>query len=195
MDKPDITTLTAAADALLETTENPRHRQILMNYRRHALLEVSGNWQPILEPAMTVAEPHYRMSFAGVSADLRGAQACAGFYTNLIAGGSQVFWGDDEQIFVSDLGFASEALSHQYLQGAVLREMGEDVDPACLYVKRVDVMMMWPYDERGRLIGEHVVEAGRPELIEVTDEQFITPAEAAEKLMPLIRPLPPYAPA
>jgi hypothetical protein len=41
----EITRITAATDELLRTTENPRHRAILSNYRRHALLEVSGLYE------------------------------------------------------------------------------------------------------------------------------------------------------
>ena len=90
MAKPDITTLTAAADRLLEKTDNPRHRQMRARYSS----------------------------------------------------------------------------------------------------KRFDVMMFWRYDERARLVGEHVVDAGPAQIVEVSAEDFITPAEATSKLRPLIRPLP-----
>jgi hypothetical protein len=194
MRKPDITTLMASADRLLDKTENPLHRQILENYRRHALLEVAGDWEPILAPDMTVPDPHYRLYFAGVSANLRGREACTEFYKTLISGGMQVFWGEGEEIVVSDRGFASQAHSHQYLTGTVLRAMGEDVDASRLYIKHFDIMMFWRYDGHGRLIGEHVVDAGPAELIEVPAEDFITPAEATARLRPLIRPLPPFDP-
>ena len=36
----DITTLTKRTDGLLLRTENPLHREILLNYRRHALLDL-----------------------------------------------------------------------------------------------------------------------------------------------------------
>lgn len=195
MDKPDIATLMTAADKLLERTDNPRHRQILENYRRHALLEVSGDWEPILAPDMTVPEPHYQLFFAGVSADLRGRKACAEFYRTLIGSGAQVFWGEGEEIIVSDAGFASQTHSHQYLTGAALRAMGADVDDAALYVKHFDIMLFWRYDERARLIGEHVVDAGPAELIEVSPQNFITPEEARSKLRSLIRPLPLFVPS
>jgi hypothetical protein len=62
MSKLDITMLTRAADETLAVTENPRHRQILENYRRHAILETTGRWQEIFTPEMTVEHPVYRVS-------------------------------------------------------------------------------------------------------------------------------------
>ena len=53
---------------LLRTVEDPRHRAILSNYRRHALLEVSGRYEEILTPAMTISNPVYRLTEASVQA-------------------------------------------------------------------------------------------------------------------------------
>ena len=59
--KYDIRQLTLAADTLLKTTTEPLHRKILNNYRRHAMLEVSGRYEEIFAPDMTVEEPFYRV--------------------------------------------------------------------------------------------------------------------------------------
>jgi hypothetical protein len=40
----------SAADRLLTVTASPLRRQILENYRRHAILEVTGNWEDIFGP-------------------------------------------------------------------------------------------------------------------------------------------------
>ena len=57
--KYDIRKLTLAADNLLPTLTNPRHRAIIANYRRHAIYEVTGNYEKILSPDMSIAEPQY----------------------------------------------------------------------------------------------------------------------------------------
>jgi hypothetical protein len=54
----DIGLNAAAHDRLLETLDNPRHRRIVANYRRHALLEVAGEWEPIFAPDMTIEIPY-----------------------------------------------------------------------------------------------------------------------------------------
>ena len=46
----DIAETISAADKLLETTENLRHRAILENYRRHAILEICGEWEGSSHP-------------------------------------------------------------------------------------------------------------------------------------------------
>ena len=55
--------------------------------------------------------------------------------------------------------------------------------------------MLWPYDERGRMIGEQVYEnPSFYELTETTEENFITLDEARARLIPLLRPIPTYDP-
>jgi len=42
MSKFDVTKLNVAIDRLLKTTENPRHRFMLMAYSRHRYLEIAA---------------------------------------------------------------------------------------------------------------------------------------------------------
>ena len=62
-----------------------------------------------------------------------------------------------------------------------------------MYLLRGRVAMVWPYDERGRLIGENVWEYDESEhdLIKLDPEDVLTTAQAAELLDPLIKSLPP----
>ena len=50
---------------LMATTQDERHRKMLTNYCRHAMLEVSGRWEEILVPEMMVPHPRYRINFGG----------------------------------------------------------------------------------------------------------------------------------
>ena len=51
--------------------------------------------------------------------------------------------------------------------------------------------MIWPYDERARLIGERVYEDKPLHRIEhIAREDFISLDDARERLLPLLRPLP-----
>jgi hypothetical protein len=52
--------------------------------------------------------------------------------------------------------------------------------------------MIWPYDDRGRLIGEDVWEPDpdQAEIIKLDPADVMTPRQLAEKLNPLIKPLP-----
>jgi hypothetical protein len=192
MDKLDPTTTTLAIDRLLEVTEEPRHRQILENYRRHALLEVSGRWREILEPEMTVEHPVYRINGGGRSMVIDGREQLAEFYGGMTEVGASVMILEDERLAVADWGFGSESIFNHYAPGAFLIASGEEVDdPGATYLLRHRLAMIWHYDERARLIGEHVYEDGAyRELTKLAPEDVVTPEEAREALAPLIRPLP-----
>ena len=69
-----------------------------------------------------------------------------------------------------------------------------NADPDKLYNLRTFLSMNWPYDEQGRLKGEHVYQhSSITELKEVPPEEFITLEEARAKLMPLQQELPELA--
>ena len=63
-----------------------------------------------------------------------------------------------------------------------------------MYLLRGRVAMIWPYDERCRLIGENVWEYDDTEhdLIKLDPDEVLTTQQAAELLEPQIKPLPPF---
>ena len=192
MARLDITKVAMGVDRLLEVTENPRHRQILENYRRHGLLEVSGRWPEIFDPEMTVEHPVYRITSGSRSVLLDGCEQVQEFYRGMTDAGACVMILEDEKLAVGDWGFASESIFNHYAPGAFLMASGEEVDdPSAWYLLRHRLAMFWPYDERARMIGEHVYEDGTSrEIVKLASEDIVTPAQAREALAPLIRPLP-----
>lgn len=173
--KHDIRRLTLAADNLLKTTTNPRHRQILNNYRRHAMLEVSGRYKEIFTPEMTVEDPFYRINSADGLLELHGSEAVQGFYQSLIDSQSTVMLLEHENIIVNDWGFASEALFHSFIPAETAIMNGHEVpDKNANYIESRWVCMMWPYDEAGRMIGERVYQAPTASLEKCHEEDFIT---------------------
>jgi hypothetical protein len=183
---------TMAVDRMLEVIDDPRHRQILENYRRHGLLEISGRWPEIFDPQMTVEHPVYRINEGGRSMVLDGREQVQEFYRELSDAGACVMFLEDEKIAVADWGFASESIFNQIAPGRFLIESGAEVDdPEASYVIRRRIAMLWHYDERARMIGEHVYEdAASREIIKLAPEDVVTPEQVREALAPLIRPLP-----
>ena len=193
MRKKDVTVTISAADRLLETTTNPRHRQILENYRRHAILEVCGYWEPIFEADMTVEDPIYYYNVRGFAGDkAEGASAIKSIYKHLADSSGSVMVVENERLMVSDWGFASEALFKSYYRGFTLIEDGIEVpDPDGFYVLQQGYVMLWNYDDKARMIGEQVYEnRALYDLQEIPEEDFITLEDARAQLMPLLRPLP-----
>jgi len=194
MAKLDITNNTAAVDALLEKEDDPLHRRILENWRRHSLLEVSGNWPDIFTPEMTVADPEYKMYLGGSLHHLRGRAQIEPFYAAMTEAGHNVIAITDQHIVVNDGGFAQNATFTQYFRGWELNRDGQfALDDNAWYIRRAFLVEFWPYNDEGILLGEYVAEMGPPEIIPIDESEVITFQEARDALTPLLRPLSAYA--
>jgi hypothetical protein len=185
----DVRNVVTQPDALLAVTENPRHRAILLNFRRHALLEVSGRWKEILRPEMIVDDPYYRINENGKSVHLRGIADIGAFYAGLTEAGLNVFGPIRENIAVADWGLAIESFFGNHVPGRVLRDQGEDIDdPDAYYQLTHYLASFWPYDADCRLAGEHIYEDTGSRRIEKMDPaDVITPEQARRLLAPLLR--------
>lgn len=194
MPKKDVAVTISAADRLLETTTNPLHRRILENYRRHAILEVTGEWEGIFTPEMSVAEPVYHYNIAGFEGVVaEGADAVQKVYRMMAESNTGVIVVEDEKLAVADWGFASEAFFNTYFRGSDLATRGLTADdPDGYYILRQRFAMVWPYDDRGRMIGEHVYEdRAFQAIIAIAPDEYLTLEEARARLLPLLRPLSP----
>lgn len=186
----DVRDVPAGADAQLAVVENPRHRHMLKNYRRHGLLEVSGLWQQILIPEMTVEHPVYRLMDNGVMHHLDGMDAVANFYRSMADSGNNVFGPLEEQVAVSDYGIFSEALFAWVVPGTHNMLASEGVEPDKVYQVTEYLCMSWPYVD-GRLQGEHVYEdISSRQISEVDASAITTPAQAREILAPYLAETP-----
>jgi hypothetical protein len=193
----DFVKLTLAVDTLLPTVENPLHRAILLNYRRHAILETSGRYEQIFAPDMTVEVPRYRMfddSTPEGYHELVGPQVRA-LYKGLVDTDTTVMMLEHERIAVADWGFASEALFHFFMPGEYAAHLSEEAaaEPEATFIVSRWLSMNWPYDERGRMIGEHVWQGPPTRVHKCAPEEIWTPDEVWAALSPGINdpaPLP-----
>ncbi|WOO86301.1 uncharacterized protein LOC62_07G009783 [Vanrija pseudolonga] len=189
-------------DALIDGDLPPKHRKILVNYRRHGLLEVAGRYDELLKPTMTIEEPRYRVIEGGKTVVLDGMATVRGFYETLAALDMLVMWTGRQKMAVHDWGFAGEAEFSQFVPGKML---GDDVfgsignDPTAAapvsskfdsegwYLVRRTLAFVWHYEDDGRLIGEHVYEDPITKKIEQVDPSVvINGARAAQLLAPII---------
>ena len=101
---------------------------------------------------------------------------------------------EDEQLAVGDRMVVSRSLMYQQTPGAVLVASGVEADESATYLARSREVMIWPYDERGRLIGEDVWEydESEREFIELDPADVLTSQRSGELLEPLIKPLPSF---
>jgi hypothetical protein len=192
MAKSDITTQFKGIDAFLDQYLPPLHRRIIENYRRHAILEITGEWEDIFVPDMTVEHPVYYWNITGMEGvTASGADAVKKLYKMLAEDETSVMLVEDEKLAVSDWGFASDSIFNTYVRGQYAPDRGIEVDdPDGCYILRQHFAMIWRYDDRARLIGEHVYEnIALQEIIKIPEDDFITLAEAKAVLRPLLGPL------
>jgi hypothetical protein len=156
---------------LLAQTTKPLHRAMLLNFWRHVHLEGSGQYGVILAPDMTVENPVYRVTWGANPAVIEGKDGVRAFYESV---GEAVLWNSDDRLSVADWGICDELTFHQLAVGADLKALGYSVDRAdALYHVHSRQAFIWPYDERARLVGEHLYEDKTSLQIEVVE-----PAEA-----------------
>ncbi|MGH2840315.1 MAG: hypothetical protein ACRDKY_05775 [Solirubrobacteraceae bacterium] len=96
---------------------------------------------------------------------------------------------------VGDNLISSNVIAYQQDLGVALAALGFFVDDLrATYLRRSRQLMLWPYDDDGRLIGENVweVDPSGAEIITLDRADVLTPESARELLEPLIHPLPPF---
>ncbi len=164
---------------LLERTEKPLHRAMLLNFWRHVHLEGAGEFERIVAPDMMVEEPVYRVTWGASPAVIRGREGVLSFYRSV---GEVVLWNSDDLIAVDDWGIADELTFHQLARGAELRAVGYEVErDDALYHVSSRQAFIWPYDRRARLVGEHLYEDKTSLAIEEVDPaEAITPSRVRE---------------
>jgi hypothetical protein len=164
---------------LVERSENPLRRAMLLNFWRHVHLEGAGEFDRIVADDMMVEHPVYRVTWGANPAVIEGKEGVLAFYN---AVGDAVLWHSDDRLSVADWGICDEITFHQLAKGADLRAIGYDVpEPDRLYHVASRQAFIWPYDDRARLAGEHLYEDKTSlEIEEVDPDEAITPARVRE---------------
>ncbi|WP_426570806.1 hypothetical protein [Aquihabitans sp. McL0605] len=191
----DITRQNVAVEKVLEHTDDPRHRYLLQAYLRHRYLESAGRWEEILDPALTVDEPHYRFDLIAQGRfALHGKDEVAALYGHWTATDQCVFYVEDESVAVGDHMVVGRGIGYQQTLGSEVAGTGLDIDPEAMYLLRSQIMMLWPYDDHGRLLGEDVWEFDDAEkaLIRLDPADVLTAEQAGRLLDPFIKPLPAF---
>ena len=195
MSRLDITKQNVAVEKMLEHTDNPRHRYLLQAYLRHRYLESAGRWEEILDPSLTVDEPFYRFQLAGQAPfTLAGKEQVGMLYGHWTATNQCIFYVEDEDVAVGDHMVIGRGIGYQQTLGSELAAAGMDVDPDAMYLKKSQIMMLWPYDDQCRLIGEDVWEFDTAEagLYRLDPADVLTAEQSRDLLDSYIKPLPAF---
>jgi hypothetical protein len=212
----DITKSNIGIDKLLAVTTNPRHRYILMNYSRHRYLEFSGRYDEVLAEDMTVETPVYNLHALGFNTTINGKGEVRALYKYWADTNQCIFYGENEQVAVADNFVASTVMAHQQVWGGsilsskalgllpkglshdllikLIEFKGLKAEANCMYLYSNFEETVWPYDDRGRLMREDVIEPdpSKAEIKKLDPADVMTTAQAAVLLAPLIQPLPDF---
>jgi hypothetical protein len=217
MPKFDVTKLNVAIDQLLEKVTNLRHRFLLMAYSRHRYLEVAGRYEEIFAPDMMAMDPHYHFTQAGNNIELSGQDQVKSLYRMWAETDQSIFFIEEEEVAVADHFICSVATFYQQATGKGLRQgkvlshlpgpiahhivekalsakgFKPNENDTYLY-KMVGMQMVWPYDDRGRLLGEYQwePEPSKAEIFKLAPEDVLTTEQSGKLLAPFIKPLPSY---
>jgi len=213
----DITKTNRAVRELIERTSNPRHRFLLIAHDRHRNLEMAGRYEEIFAPDMMVEQPVYHLRANEINMRFEGKEAVKSLYRMWAATNQSIFYTENEQLAVADnfvasvtigyqqvtrrsllgnrlLSYLPEFLSKRVLKRALAAEKLLKGSEDSMYLYKNVYHMVWPYDDRGRLVGEDIWEPDpdRAEITKLDPADVLTTQEAASLLGPLIAPLPSF---
>jgi hypothetical protein len=179
-------------------------------------LEVAGRYEEIFAPEMMAPNPSYHFHYGAGAADLKGQENVKSLYRVWAETNQSIFYVDNEQVAVADNFIASVGTMHQQVWGKaltlgrvaahlpgfvsemimkkVLATKGIKADENAMYLYTNVIEMIWPYDDRGRLLGEDVWEPDpdKADVVKLDPAEVLTTAQSRKSLDPLIKPLPSF---
>jgi hypothetical protein len=183
----DVTFLPRKIEELLDATSNPFHQAMLKNFLRHALLEISGYWDRILVPELTVDDPAYRLAEAGEMHVLTGYERVHSFYREVAETRTNVMAARALNMVVGDFGVISEAVWNHMTPGRLLLGKVPGVDPTATYLMAHNIMQNFVYTHDAKLIGERVYDdPASYGYTKLTDAEVVTPEMARQQLAPYL---------
>jgi hypothetical protein len=185
----DVTYLPARIEGLLKETEQPLHRAFLKNYLLHAVLEISGYWQRILVPELTIDEPVYRIAERGAVRVLTGHDEVESFYREVGESRTNVMAARALNLCVGDFGVVTEAVWNHMTPGTALvgGEAGIEIDPEAHYLIQHNIIQNFAYTHDAKLIGERVYDDPASYSYQVLRPgEVVTPEMAREQLAPFL---------
>lgn len=212
----DLFNYPRAVDQQLAITSNPRHRYLLQAYSRHLLLEFSGRYEEVLADDMMVETPVYNLHALGFNTTITGKDHVRSLYKYWADTNQCIFYGEQGQIAVADNFIASTVMAHQQVWGASIlsskalnllpKALSQDLllklldfrglkaEPDCMYLYSNREETIWPYDDRGRLMREDVMEPdpSQAKITKLDPAEVVTTAQAAALLAPYVKPLPDF---
>jgi hypothetical protein len=162
-----------------DAEQDPHRKAIAANYLRHVSLELAGQGDEVLQPDMTVDEPVYLVKTGGDLITFDGMDRVKDFYDGVNRGVQTI---QDQTCWVNEWGIASYYTAVLFKTGEQMASEGADIGKKddTMYAQHLPMAMFWKFDERPRLIGEHVYLIGDPECHELKEGEMFEVEELQE---------------
>lgn len=137
----------------LATTEDPRGRAMLAIVAAHLRAEADADVDGLA--ATLVDSPAYHLWADGHDYGPKGKDAVLAFYGEIVAVKRQILEFDIERIVVDHDTVVTEGWIRAINLGSVARARGWEVDDDdASYLVSQRVVIFWPFDEQGHMLGE-----------------------------------------
>lgn len=142
-------------DELLKTETDEWRRHMLSQFKQHVRAECGSDLEALLETMSD--KPAFHIWSATEDTGPKGAEALREFYSGLIASGSNRFEYAVERIVIGDDTLVTEGELYTPFSGAMLKQMGMDVDENKMYATKGRTVTFWPFEkDTGKIIGEDI---------------------------------------
>jgi hypothetical protein len=143
-------------DKRLETCTDPRHRKMLEEVRYHIAVEAGGDVESAIQRLAPNCE-YVLYEHGKPTVTIRGVDAIRrDFYQGLLTVIDYRLEWDVVLCMVDGNSVITEGQQKNAVLGKFLVQMGFDVDPNGLYLQDAHHLVIWPFDEQLRLVGETV---------------------------------------
>ena len=140
----------------LKNETNPRYRRMLEEVRYHNQIEASGLIDPVMD--RLAPNPIYWMYEHGKDpVSIQGRDDIkAHFYDELMRVINPLLEWNTFRCLVDDDGVITEGTLKAAVRGTWLIEQGYDVDPEGFYLRHSQHLVVWPFDDQVRSLGETI---------------------------------------
>jgi hypothetical protein len=146
-------------EARLAKATNPRHRRMLEIVLAHGRAEVEADVDGLM--ATLNDNPEYHFWTARRRFGLSGRDEVRKYYEDFVRAGEGYFQSEKTRIVVDDEAVVTEAVYTYLVPASVARKWRvETDDPKAHYRLQTRGLVIWPFDEKGGLVGEDTYTSG-----------------------------------
>jgi hypothetical protein len=166
--------------AKAERLESPRLRRMIAVFSEHTQAEIDGDLDRVM--ATMTPDPIFYVHHPLGDSGPKGWDAVKAMYAEMFATGMNFMEMDYQRIVVDDEAVVVEFKQRKLLPGGVLtpgsgwaaalQDRGERADPDAHYLSEGRVVVIAPFDDQCRMMGEHSFSGPKPVLRKLAPDEL-----------------------